>query len=60
MNNLRTRLVNFRVTDQEFEKIKSACDRNGDRCISEFLRSRMLGDITQDCETKSETVLNSN
>lgn len=55
MNNLRTRLVNFRVTDQEFEEIKSACNRNGARCISEFVRSRMLGKIEQKPQIETET-----
>lgn len=55
MNNLRTRLVNFRVTDQEFEEIKSACDRNGARCISDFVRSRMLGKIEQKTPAETES-----
>lgn len=52
MNKLRKRLVNFRVTDQEFEKIKSASDRQGARCISEFARSLMLGNLTLDCQAE--------
>jgi len=43
MNRIRKRLVNFRVTDQEFERIKTASDRQGARCISEFARAVMLG-----------------
>jgi hypothetical protein len=43
MNKIRKRLVNFRVTDQEFERIKTASDRQGARCISEFARAVMLG-----------------
>lgn len=42
MHNLRTRLVNFRVTNEEFEKLKSACDRRGARCLSDFARTVML------------------
>lgn len=52
MNKLRKRLVNFRVTDQEFEKIKSASDRQGARCISEFARSLMLGNLILDCPSE--------
>ncbi len=48
MNKLRKRLVNFRVTEQEFERIKIASDRQGARCISEFARSLMLGTLTSD------------
>jgi hypothetical protein len=44
MNKIRKRLVNFRVTDQEFERIKTASDRQGARCISEFARAVMLSD----------------
>lgn len=42
MNTIRRRLVNVRVTDQEFERIKTASDRQGARCISEFARAVML------------------
>jgi hypothetical protein len=42
MQKVRTRLVNFRVTDEEFEQLKSACDRQGARCLSDFARSAML------------------
>lgn len=52
MNKLRKRLVNFRVTDQEFERIRSASDRQGARCISEFVRSLMLGNSTLDCSSE--------
>ena len=48
MNKIRKRLVNFRVTDQEFERIKTASDRQGARCISEFARAVMLGSAKTD------------
>jgi hypothetical protein len=48
MNRIRRRLVNFRVTDQEFERIKAASDNHGARCISEFARSVMLGGFQAD------------
>lgn len=53
MNKLRRRLINFRVTDQEFEKIKAASDRQGARCISEFARSLMLGNLPTDCSAET-------
>ena len=42
MQKVRGRLVNFRVTDDEFEQLKSACDRHGARCLSAFARQVML------------------
>ena len=43
MNRIRKRLINFRVTDEEFERIKTASDRQGARCVSEFARAVMMG-----------------
>jgi hypothetical protein len=43
MNNVRSRLVNFRVTDEEFQRLKAASGNHGARCLSEFARSVMLG-----------------
>lgn len=43
MNNIRKRLINFRVTDQEYERIKASSDREGARCVSEFARTVMMG-----------------
>jgi hypothetical protein len=42
MEKVRGRLVNFRVTDDEFEQLKLACDRQGARCLSAFARKMML------------------
>jgi len=43
VNKIRKRLINFRVTDEEFERIKTASDRQGARCVSEFARAVMMG-----------------
>jgi hypothetical protein len=43
MSKPRTRLVNFRVTDEEFDRLKTASGRQGARCLSEFARCVMLG-----------------
>lgn len=43
MNNVRRRLINFRVTDEEFERLKKAANVKGSRCLSEFARLVMLG-----------------
>jgi hypothetical protein len=40
---VRKRLVNFRVTDEEFEQLKTAAAVQGSRCLSEFARLVMLG-----------------
>jgi hypothetical protein len=42
MEKVRGRLVNFRVTDDEFEQLKIACDQHGARCLSAFARKMML------------------
>ncbi len=39
MQNLRNRVINFRVTDEEFERLKSASARQGARCLSDYARS---------------------
>lgn len=38
----RSRLVNFRVTDAEFQQLKTACGRHGDRGLSAFVRELTL------------------
>ncbi len=42
MYRLRSRIVNFRVTDEEFEQLKIASNLQGSRCLSDFARSVML------------------
>lgn len=38
----RSRLINFRVTEEEFDRLKSASAGCGARCLSDFARSVML------------------
>ena len=40
--NPRNRLVNFRLSEMEFEDLKAACSRQGARSISDFARSSVL------------------
>lgn len=40
--NPRNRLINFRLSEVEFEKLKAACRRQGARSISEFARGSVL------------------
>jgi hypothetical protein len=49
----RTRLVTFRVTDDELEQLKTACERQGSRCLSDFARSTVLSRLVS-----SESVSN--
>jgi hypothetical protein len=53
MNRIRKRLINFRVTDEEFERIKTASDRQGARCVSEFARAVMMGGARSDMASDS-------
>jgi len=48
MQKVRSHLVNFRVTEEELAQLKSACDRQGARCLSHFVRSVMLSSPTLD------------
>jgi len=43
VDRIRCRIINFRVTNDEFERLKSACSQQGARCLSEFARSIILG-----------------
>jgi uncharacterized protein (DUF1778 family) len=43
---IRSRLINFRVTDEEMERLKSASALHGSRCLSDFARSVMLSSAT--------------
>ncbi|MBM3726941.1 MAG: hypothetical protein FJW40_16150 [Acidobacteria bacterium] len=42
----RNRLVNFRLSEEEFDQLRSACATNGARSISDFARSAVLGSIS--------------
>ncbi len=38
----RNRLVNFRVTEEEYEGLKAACSMRGSRCLSDYARTMVL------------------
>ena len=42
MSKARTRLVNFRLTEEEFEQLKTTSNRQGARCVSDFVRCVVL------------------
>ncbi len=54
MENVRGKLVNFRVTDDEFEQLKMACDRQGARCLSAFARKMILNATSSNGENLAE------
>lgn len=44
----RNRLVNFRLSEDEFEKLRDCCALYGARSISDFARSSVLSRLEQD------------
>jgi hypothetical protein len=38
----RNRLVNFRLSEEEFQGLKTACEASGARSLSDFARSAVL------------------
>ena len=45
--NPRNRLVNFRLSEVEFERLKGACTRQGARSISDFARTSVLRNLDE-------------
>ena len=41
----RTRLVNFRLTEEEYETLKTAAESRGARSISDFARAAILSSV---------------
>jgi len=39
----RSRMVNFRLSEEEYEKLASVCRSRGARSVSEFARKAVLG-----------------
>jgi len=52
--NTRNRLINFRVTDDEFRRLKTASSLKNARCLSDFARSAVL-QTAQDCESAADS-----
>ena len=46
MLKVRSRLINFRVTEDEFQQLKAAAAVQGCRCMSEFARMMMLKTVS--------------
>jgi hypothetical protein len=43
----RNRLVNFRLSEEEFSAMKSACEKSGARSLSDFARGAVLHAMTE-------------
>jgi hypothetical protein len=41
----RNRLVNFRLSEDEFEKVRASCSLHGARSLSDFARSAVLRSV---------------
>ena len=50
----RNRLVNFRLSEDEFEKLRGCCALFGARSISDFARSSVLSRLDQDPQQESQ------
>jgi hypothetical protein len=46
LHKLKNRIINFRVTDEELDRLKASSNLHGARCLSDFARSIMLGTAT--------------
>ena len=55
--NPRTKLVNFRLSEEEFDRLKDACGTQGARSVSDFARSAVLSKFRQAVEPGLETSL---
>ena len=42
MNAIRNRVVNFRVSEEEFQRLKDATAQQNSRCLSDFARMATL------------------
>lgn len=41
----RNRLVNFRLSEEEFEKLRASCSLNGARSLSDFARAAVMRSV---------------
>jgi len=56
--NARKRLVNFRVTDEEFRRLKTASSLKNARCLSDFARSAIFETaLVESAPDSTETVV---
>jgi hypothetical protein len=49
----RSRVINFRVTDDEFNRLKTASNLGGARCLSEYARDVLMQSLDSRADHKS-------
>jgi hypothetical protein len=59
MYRLRSRIVNFRVTDEELEQLKTASALRGSRCLSDYARSVILETASEPAQPSSHEACDS-
>jgi len=47
----RTRLINFRVSEDEYDQLRSASEKSGARSLSDFARSAILHSFDGDAHS---------
>jgi hypothetical protein len=52
----RNRSVVFRLTEDEYESLRAACDRSGGRSMSEYARSALLSAIATNRARRSRSL----
>ena len=50
----RTRAVIFRLTDHEYEELKSACEKGGARTVSDYARTELLRSVARERQEMTE------
>lgn len=50
----RNRLVNFRLSEEEFEKLRASCSLYGARSLSDFARAAVMRSVTGGSHTSSD------
>ena len=54
MLKIRSRVINFRVTEDEFSRLRNASVQEGARCLSEYARETLLATLELRSDPKSE------
>jgi hypothetical protein len=49
-------MLNFRLTEEEFERLQAACLRNGARCLSDYARTTVLNQAAEETSAATESI----
>ena len=55
MQRTRKRVINFRVTEEQYNRLKSASEEGGARCLSEYARDVLMRSLDAEAVQKPET-----